>query len=59
MLPPSPEDALLSYHNTARYHNPEYLDLKHHRHESLEPKPSEELLRIPDWYRPLTADANK
>jgi len=26
---------MVSYHNTTRRHNPEDLDLKHHRRESL------------------------
>jgi len=28
-------ETLVSYSNTTRRHNPEELDLKHHRHESL------------------------
>jgi hypothetical protein len=28
-------ETLVSYHNTTRRHNPEDLDLKHHRRESL------------------------
>jgi len=32
-------EMLVSYHNTTRRHNPEDLDLKHDRHESLKPVP--------------------
>jgi hypothetical protein len=32
-------ETLVSYHNTTRRHNPEDLDLKHDRHESLKPVP--------------------
>jgi hypothetical protein len=28
-------ETLVSYRNTTRHHNPEELDLKHHRRESL------------------------
>jgi hypothetical protein len=28
-------ETLVSYHNTTRHHDPEDLDLKHHRRESL------------------------
>jgi len=28
-------ETFVSYHNTARRHNPEDIDLKHHRRESL------------------------
>jgi hypothetical protein len=27
-------ETLVSYHNTTRDHNPEDIDLKHHRHET-------------------------